>query len=512
MATNNTRQTAWVAIGSFFSFIVGIASPMILSRYFDKGDYGTYKQVMYVYNTMLIVFSLGLPKAYAYFIPRYPINQSKDIINKITRIFWVLGGLFSIFLFLSSNFIAILLNNPDLNLALKYFSPVPLLLLPTLGLEGIYSAFRKTFVLTFYIITTRLLTITMVILPVVILHGTYTTAIFGFVFASFITCIIALVLKSHSTNHTNSCKTKVSYKEIFNYSLPLLFASIWGIIISSANQFFISRYFGKVVFAEFSNGFMEIPLASMVLSAVATVLLPVFSGMAKDEETKAKAVTLWENTLIKSAKIIFPILIFSIFYAHPIMTCMYGDQYSGSSIYFQIKNASSLMYIIPFAPIMMAIGKTKEYALVHMVIAVFLVISELSACEVIAYLQKANNQLSLMWVTSAIPIAIISELFQAAKIYLMLSILAKYFKKNIWSMIPKKELFTIVLAAGLSTTMAWACTSTININKYILLIVNCGLYCIIYYGLCWVFKISYRDVFRSFTKSPKAKRILTLIP
>ena len=67
--TSNSRQAAWVAIGSFFSFIVGIVSPMILSRYFDKGDYGTYKQVMYVYNTLLTIFTLGLPKAYAYFLP-----------------------------------------------------------------------------------------------------------------------------------------------------------------------------------------------------------------------------------------------------------------------------------------------------------------------------------------------------------------------------------------------------------------------------------------------------------
>ena len=55
--TSNTKQAAWIAIGSFFSFIVGIVSPMILSRYFGKGDYGTYKQVMYVYNTLLTIFT-----------------------------------------------------------------------------------------------------------------------------------------------------------------------------------------------------------------------------------------------------------------------------------------------------------------------------------------------------------------------------------------------------------------------------------------------------------------------
>ena len=96
--TSNSKQAAWVAIGSFFSFIVSIISSMILSRFFDKGDYGTYKQVMYVYSTLLAVFTLGLPKAYAYFLPKYATNYSRDIISKVTKIFFILGAAFSLFL------------------------------------------------------------------------------------------------------------------------------------------------------------------------------------------------------------------------------------------------------------------------------------------------------------------------------------------------------------------------------------------------------------------------------
>ena len=78
---------------------------MILSRYFDKADYGTYKQVMYVYNTLLTVFTLGLPKAYSYFLPRVNPQEAKDLINKITRLFFLLGGVFSILLFLGASLI-----------------------------------------------------------------------------------------------------------------------------------------------------------------------------------------------------------------------------------------------------------------------------------------------------------------------------------------------------------------------------------------------------------------------
>ena len=111
MSTNNTKQAFWVALGSLFSFGFAIVSSMILSRYFDKGDYGTYKQVMYVYNTLLTVFTLGLPKAFSYYLPRVDISQAKNLIKKITRLFFILGAVFSIILYVFAQPIADFMNN-----------------------------------------------------------------------------------------------------------------------------------------------------------------------------------------------------------------------------------------------------------------------------------------------------------------------------------------------------------------------------------------------------------------
>lgn len=79
--SNNTIQAAWVALGSLFAFGFSIVSSIILSRYFDKTDYGTYKQVIYVYHTLLIVFTLGLPKTYSYFLPRTNDCYVKSLVN-----------------------------------------------------------------------------------------------------------------------------------------------------------------------------------------------------------------------------------------------------------------------------------------------------------------------------------------------------------------------------------------------------------------------------------------------
>ena len=125
--TNNTIQTFWVALGSLSSFGLTIVSSAILSRYLDKTEYGTYRQIIYVYNTLLVVFSAGLPKVFAYYLPRYGLKEGKAVVKKVSTVLFICGLAFSIFLFLSSGLIAELLDNKELKQGLKLFSPIPML-------------------------------------------------------------------------------------------------------------------------------------------------------------------------------------------------------------------------------------------------------------------------------------------------------------------------------------------------------------------------------------------------
>lgn len=480
MANSNSRQAMWVGIGSFFSFLVGIISPIILSRVFTKGDYGTYKQVMFVYNSLIMVFTLGLPKAYSYFLPKYDKSFSKDIINKITHLFILMGLVFSLFLFTCSGIIAKALNNNDLSFALKIFSPTPFFLLQTFGLEGIYASFQKTAYFTIYTISTRIFTVIITVLPVFLFHGNYIHAIIGFDLASLVTFILALFMKSLPVREETHKPSNLSYRKILSFSLPLLYAAVWGLAINSTTQFFISRYYGNTAFADFSNGFMEIPFASMVVSAIAAVLLPRLSELENGDSTqKEDIVALWRSALIKSAKIIFPILVFSIVFARLIMVCLYGNTYATSSIYFQIKNTSSLFYIVPFAPIMLAIGKTKTFANIHMVTAFLIVILEFICIQVTA---------------SPIVLAVVSELCNVLKLYLMMHVVSEYVKKSTHELIPFRTLGVILTACTLASLPVYVLSLLLSINKFILLFLLVITFCLCYYWTCFIFKISYREV------------------
>lgn len=368
----NTIQAMWVAMGSLSSFALAIVSAAILSRYFNKADYGTYRQILYVYSTLLIVFTAGLPTVFSYFLPRYSLQQGKEIVWKITKVLFLLGAFFSIFLFVFSGIIADLLKNPELGYGLKVFAPIPMMLLPTLGIEGIFSTYKKTFYIAIFNTLSRLLMLLFIVLPVIIFNGSYIYAIYGWLVVSFFTLILALYFKRIPFKGVVTEISSLSYKEVFAYSLPLVAASIWGIAIRSSDQFYISRFFGTEVFAEFSNGFIDIPFVGMITGATSTILLPMFSRIVHNQQDKfyvEEILALWRNALTKSALIIYPIVVFFTFNAKETVVLLFSNTYINSAIYFQIAMVLNFFNIIVFAPLLFAMGETKFYSNLHMYFA-----------------------------------------------------------------------------------------------------------------------------------------------
>lgn len=486
----------WVAIGQFCAYAIGIISPMILSRYFDKGDYGTYKQVMYVYSTLTTVFTFGIPRAYSYFIPRVALGESRDVIRKITNIFIFIGVFFSALMFLGSPLIAQLLKNPDLELALKYFSPTPLFLMPVVGLDCILASYKKTQFLAIYSISTKLFTLLCIVLPVMLFHGSYVHAIIGFDIASFITFLVALYLRNIPTKGIPIEKTTITIRDILRFSIPLMIASIWMMIFQSANQFFVSRYYGNEVFADFSNGFIEFPIIPMVVNSVATVLMPIFSGMIVNNREEVKNV--WTSALSKSVKIIYPMAVFSVVFSSLIMMCFYGDIYQTSGVYFMIKNFEGFFVIIPFYPILLALGKTKEYSNIHMVIAIIII------------------PLEFLVVKLGLPatiIGIVYVLCSLAKVVLQFLVVSKSVHFSFRDLIPYKDMIRVAVVAGLATMLPYLFVAHHSeINKFVLLVLSVLYFVVCYYALCWLTKISYKDIAEGYLSKSRIKGVVKYIP
>lgn len=481
--SNNTQQAFWIAIGSFFSFGFTIASSMILSRYFSKFDYGTYKQVIYIYTTLLVVFTLGLPKTYSFFLPRVDISEAKTVINKITKILLIFGFLFSMILFFGSDFIAGVLNNSELAYSLKLFSPVPFFMLPTMGLEGILSSFKVTKFMAIYTFIIKFFSFLCIALPVILFDINYEGAIIGFVISSFISFLLSIYFRNYPLKNVDSKPTMVTYKQIFEFSIPLLFASVWSILMSSSDQFFISHYFGSEVFAEFSNGSTPLPFIDIIITSTAIVLSPIYSKLSNNNlNVKDEIFPIWDSVLQKTIKLIYPILIFSCFFSSSILDILYGSKYQSAYLYFIIFNFLFFFKIIGYAPFIINIGYTKLYSRVNFYSAILLVISQF---------------ISIKIYPSPFVLASLSVIVQILRTIIFLVVISNYLKISVLEILPIKLIFKIIIPSFLSLILIkFFVIDYFEFNSIFSVFVGLLLYLLIFLPYCYFAGINYLEIFK----------------
>ncbi|MDE6160016.1 MAG: oligosaccharide flippase family protein [Bacteroidaceae bacterium] len=435
-----TIQAIWIGLGSLCSFLFSIVSAAILSRYLIKSDYGTYKQVMYVYSTLLSVFTLGLPLAFSYFLPRVNLAQGKTLVDKINVVFFILGLIFAFVLYFGAGIVADILKNKSLKVCIEIFSPAPIFILPTMGLQGILATYRRTFLNAIYVLISRVFMLLCVALPVAIYKSDVKTALYGFIIANFISCVAALYFKNVPFKGVDASPCDVSYRQIFHYSFPLMLAGISGIGIKAADQFYVSRYFGQEVFADFANGSLELPFVSMVLSAGGTVLLPVFSRMLFDNTPLSSIMDLWQRTAIKAALILYPLVVFCLFFALPIMTFVYGDNYALSADFFRIKLLVNFFTVVQFYPIILAMGKTEEYFKTNIIVL---------------FLVWGMEYLSIILFNNAYVVTAVSTLCHLILILLMLNIVSCEIHIKLWQLFPIKKMLLNLVCCLLAVTPAY---------------------------------------------------------
>lgn len=415
---SNFNQALWLAISYTCSMLVGILSSVVLSRYFDKVQYGTYKQIIFIYNLLLTVFQAGLPAVFTFFLPRHSKEEGKFIVKKVQRLLFLLGLVFSLTLFFGADLIARLMNNPELSVGLKIFSVFPLFTLPTFGVEGIYTVNKNTRFVALYNIITRLIMLACIVLPVVFIKNDYKVALVGWGIASFVAFIIAIIAKNRVYSDVEAKELEGLTKAIFEYSLPIMISALVMMAFKFADQFFISRYFGTEAFAEYSNGHMTLPFAVMFISPVRAILTPIFSKAGKDGNYDNAVKTLY-NGMNQIAILMVPLIIFAFCFAKDIMVFLYSSAYENSFYYFRIVLVFNFLEMFVFSGILSAIGKTK----VNMVITI--------VCTAILW----ALDFTLLWCFSISPYVI-------AATFVLMNSLAHYIIPGIY--LKKKEKINVV--------------------------------------------------------------------
>ncbi len=109
-------------------------------------------------------------------------------------------------------------------------------------------------------------------------------------------------------------------------------------------------------------------------------------------------------------------------------------------------------------------------------------------------------------------IAVISEFCQLLKIYLLMRIVSDYSGMSVARLIPGKKLGVILLASGIAGMSSYLIIRLLSVNKFILLALALALFCVIYYVMCRVLKIKYKEIVSDLLGEYVSPSLLKLIP
>ncbi len=484
MSNSKTTETFWVILGAFAINVFSLIISAVLSRYMLKEDYGTYRQVFFIYNTLVMVFTAGLPAAYLYFIPRISKKEAKNLVNRINILLLILGILLSCFIYFGSSLISFLLNNPNLEAPLRLFSVVPFLLLPTIGVENIFIAMSRAKVVGIYNFLSRLALLVLILSAVFLVGNEISTILWAWIFSASLTFLLAYVLKRWLFKKYTSEPSKIKNKEIFAYGYPLMLTSLVSIGVLSADQYFISS-FGPEIFAEFSNGFMQLPLAGIVMSSIASVMTVTYSELfSKEKIDKKKFEELWLTATSKAILLIYPLVIFFMIFAKETILILFGDQYESSAFYFQMMLMVNFINITTVIPVILSLGEVKFNFKLNLLVLIMI---------------WPIEYLALIQFNSPYAIAFVSVIFNIFKTVACLYFIAQKIDININRLIPYQHILKVGIVSIVATGTAFLSGTMIIdfISNQVIFLGICGLvFLIILLLIAPFFKLDYYSIIK----------------
>ena len=443
-----SAEAVKVGVSKGVSMCLSVFIAMALSRMMEPEAYGTYLQVLYVYGTLLVLFSLGLPSCYSYFLARTAPGEGRAVVLKLTVMSIAMGCVFSLTLFVFSDGLAGLLGNAALGPCLRLFSVVPVAMMPVAGVEGVLMACRRSGQLALYVCMSRLLTLLCVVCAARMCGGSPQAVTGAFAAASVVSAAWGLWLSYRPFIGVAQSGSGPGYGDFLRFALPVFYAGIYGFVISSSSQFFVSRYFGAGDFAVFSNGFREMPLALVVMSAVGAVLLPELSRLSMTD--REECIGLWRRSVYKSAMVVWPVAVFCMVFAPEIMTTLFGESYRCGAVLFRLSSLICFVLVVPFFPLMTALGLSRGFARAHLVTAVALV---------------GLDWLAVMYFPSLTVIAAVSVFTRIMCVVSLLLMVSGATGLSVAQLLPLRLVWRLLPVSGVLCCMAKAVTALCGIES-----------------------------------------------
>lgn len=374
MKNSRTKNSFILIIAKLSNILIALGISATLSRVIEnKSLYGALQQILMMYSMLSVIFAAGIPQSGFYFLPRCEGGERKGLLLQNIVLLFLQGLVLGLLLFNLRNWLGNTFNSQYLPRLLQVFAIYPILMLPTLAVQGILITYNRVSTFMIFSIFSRVLTYLSLVVPV-ILGFSLENAIIIWDVAAFIILIVALELIFSPVWKEKMVWNYHMLKKELKYSLPLALAAMLSSIIVFTDKIVISKILGATVYAIYANGAIELPLIGAITGSVQSILMADFSLKSKSG-LYDEIIKVWHRAIFKTSMILIPFCGFLFFWAHDFIILLYSQKYEASYEIFRIYIWMTPVRIFAFSTILLPIGATLLLTEINIVNAFIAIIT-----------------------------------------------------------------------------------------------------------------------------------------
>jgi O-antigen/teichoic acid export membrane protein len=349
---SSVKPTAVLVAGRVVGVAAGVLVPVVLARVFDPHAFGTYKQLMLLYSTLLLVVPFGLAESLFYFVPRDASAAGRHVANALLSLA-LSGGVALLGLGLAREPLARALANPELAAHLGVLGLLLLLGVAGSALEIVMIARGRYAAAAFAYGSSDVLRAAAFLLPALWFARLDAMLAGALAFAALrLAAAVAWCAREFQGALRPSLRL---LRGQLAYALPFGAAAALEIAQANLHQYAVAHAVNAAAFAVYAVGCLQVPLVDLVTASAGNVLM-VRMGACEDPEA---ARGLWRQTAAQLAFVLFPIVGLLLVAAPDLITLLYTDTYRASVPIFRVFCLGILLGALPTDAVLRARAQTR---------------------------------------------------------------------------------------------------------------------------------------------------------
>ena len=355
-----TRRAALLAAAKFIAFGLSALMPLVLVRTLSVPAFGLYKQAFLIVSTALMLFGLQVAASAYYFMPRLPGKRPQIAFN-VLIFYTVIGAAVALLFAAFPSWVTVLFKSTDLVPSTPLIGLAILLWLVSSFLEIVTVADGDVRSASAFIVLSQL-TRTLLLLAAAVLFGSVRALVAAAVVQGALQCVILFAYLRRRFGRFWRSFDWPLFKSQLGNALPFGLGGLAYVVQSDMHNYFVSYYFDPAAFALYAVGCFQLPLFSLLLDSVGSVLIPEIARLQVEADRRA-IFLLWVSAARKIAFFFVPACAFLLLMRHDFITALFTDRYAGAVPIFAINVAAMLLSISLSSAVLRAFDECKYFSM-----------------------------------------------------------------------------------------------------------------------------------------------------